>query len=151
MTRDAYSIRPLRAEDLPQLVDLCGQLGRPASLAELEERFAWLQDGPEPGLFVAAKGDGTLLGWLHVQERPALHTPRLAEVTALVVDAAHRRTGCGRALMEAAERWARDRRCRVLALRSGLEREDAHRFYGAMGFERESVSYKLTKLLGAPS
>jgi GNAT superfamily N-acetyltransferase len=144
---DASTVRPLRADDLPQLVDLCAQLGRPASLTELEERFAHLHGSSGQGLFVAARADGALMGWLHVQERPALHTPRSAEITAVVIDAAHRRTGCGRALMAEAERWARERQCRLLALRSGLEREDAHRFYGALGFGQSSVSYKFTKPL----
>jgi GNAT superfamily N-acetyltransferase len=144
---NAYTIRPLRADDVPLLVDLCGQLGRPASRAELEERFAHLRESPGQGLFVAVKEEGSLIGWLHIQERPALHTPRSAEITALVVDAAHRRTGCGRALMAEAERWARDHHCRVLALRSGIEREEAHRFYGSLGFERSSASYKFTRAL----
>jgi GNAT superfamily N-acetyltransferase len=144
---NACSIRPLRAEDVPLLVDLCGQLGRPASVAELEERFAHLRERPGQGLFVAVSEAGALIGWIHVQERPALHTPRLAEVTALVVDAAHRGRGCGRALMARAEQWAREQHCRVLSLRSGIEREDAHRFYASLGFQRASTSYRLTRAL----
>lgn len=143
----AYTIRPLQAEDVPLLVDLCGQLGRPASRAELEERFAHLRQSSGQGLFVAVAEDGLLLGWLHVQERPALHTPRSAEITAVVVDSAHRRTGCGRALIATAEQWARNQQCQMLALRSGLERKEAHQFYVALGFEQSSASYKFTKPL----
>lgn len=147
---NASSIRPLRAEDIPLLVDLCAQLGYPASAAELQERFAHLRQSPGQGLFVAEK-DGALIGWLHIQERPALHTPRAAEVTAVVVDTAHRGTGCGRALMARAEAWAREQHCQVLALRSGIDREDAHRLYTSLGFQRTSTSYKFTKSLTIPS
>ena len=144
---NACSIRPLRAEDVPLLVDLCGQLGAPASRAELEERFAHLCNRPGQGLFVAVTEAGAVIGWLHVQERPALHTPRSAEVTALVVDAAQRGKGCGRALMARAEEWAREQHCRMLALRSQVDRADAHRFYVSLGFLRASSSYKFTKAL----
>lgn len=144
---NACSIRPLRAEDVPLLVDLCAQLGYPASAAELEERFTHLRESPGQGLFVAVKEDGAVIGWLHIQERPALHTPRSAEVTALVVDAAHRGTGCGRALMARAEQWAREQHCRVFTLRSRVDRENAHRFYESLGFQRASSSYKFTRPL----
>lgn len=144
---NACSIRPLRAEDVPLLVDLCGQLGFPASRAELEERFAHLSEYPGQGLFVAVKDDGALIGWLHVQERPALHTPRSAEVTTLVVDAAHRGAGCGRALMARAEEWARAQHCTLLVIRSRVDREAAHRFYASLGFQRASSSYKFTRPL----
>jgi GNAT superfamily N-acetyltransferase len=144
---NACTIRPVRAEDVPRLVDLCGQLGYSVSRAEVEERLAHLRERPGQGLFAAVKDDGTLLGWLHVQERPALHTPRSAEVTALVVDAAHRRSGCGRALMAHAEQWARGQHCRVLVLRSGVDHEEAHRLYASLGFERSSTSYKFTRAL----
>lgn len=143
----AYSIRILQAPDVPHLVDLCAQLGRPATRSELEERFAQLRESPGQELFVAAREDGAIIGWLHVQERPALHMPRAAEVTALVIDSAHRRTGCGRALMAAAEQWALSRRCELVALRSGVDREDAHRFYRSLGFAQTSASYKFTKPL----
>ncbi len=143
----AYTIRSLEPADLGALVELCRQLGRPASRAELEERYAQLRQSPGQGLFVAVAEGGEVAGWLHVQERPALHTPRSAEVTALVVDAAHRRAGCGRALLAAAEAWARGLRCQVLALRSGVDRAEAHTFYRSLGFEQASASYKFTKPL----
>ena len=142
-----YFIRELHVDDLSQLVELCLQLERPASLAELTERFAELSASPGQVVFVAAQPDGTVLGWLHVQQRPALHTARSAAVHALVVGAAHRRLGCGRALMAQAETWARGRQCRELVLRSALDRKEAHRFYAALGYDLSSTSYKFTRRL----
>lgn len=142
-----YFIRELRVDDLPQLVELCLQLERPASLAELTERFAELSASSGQAVFVAARPDGTVLGWLHAQQRPALHTARSAAVHALVVGAAHRRLGCGRALMAQAEAWARGRQCRELVLRSALARQEAHRFYAALGYALSSTSYKFTRQL----
>ena len=47
----------------------------------------------------------------------------------LVTDAAHRSRGIGRALLQHLERHARKLHCDVLALDSGTQRTDAHRFY----------------------
>ncbi len=47
----------------------------------------------------------------------------------LVSDEAHRSRGVGRTLLRHLERHARDLKCDVLALDSGTQRTDAHRFY----------------------
>ena len=140
-------LRPLRPSDVSGLVDLCAQLGWPATAPELEARFERLQKAPGQAVFVAVGETEQPVGWLHVQERPALHLPHTAEVAALVVDAAHRGTGCGRALMAEAEQWARARGCQVLMLRSRSDRDGAHRFYETLGFERASSSLKFTRTL----
>ncbi|WP_158623974.1 GNAT family N-acetyltransferase [Corallococcus llansteffanensis] len=140
-------LRPLRPSDVPELVGLCEQLGWPATAPELEERFERLRAVPGQAVFVAEREAGGIVGWMHVQERPALHLPHTAEVAALVVDAAHRGTGCGRALMAEAEGWARARGCQMLMLRSSSHREAAHRFYEALGYERASSSFKFTRTL----
>ena len=47
----------------------------------------------------------------------------------LVVTESHRSKGAGKALLDAATVWARDRGCTHLELASGAGRKDAHRFY----------------------
>ena len=44
--------------------------------------------------------------------------------------------GAGRALIEAAVAWARERGVKTLRVRSRAQREGAHAFYEALGFER---------------
>jgi GNAT superfamily N-acetyltransferase len=52
----------------------------------------------------------------------------------LVVDAAHRSQGVGKALIDWLENRARSLSCAALALDSGVQRSDAHRFYFREGF-----------------
>jgi GNAT superfamily N-acetyltransferase len=47
----------------------------------------------------------------------------------LVTHREHRSQGYGREMMEFLEGWAAERDCELIALSSGLQREDAHRFY----------------------
>ena len=51
----------------------------------------------------------------------------------LVIDEAHRSRGIGRALLQHLERRAQDLQCHVLALDSGTQRTEAHRFYFRQG------------------
>jgi GNAT superfamily N-acetyltransferase len=86
----------------------------------------------EPGGLVAVK---TILYFGHAQP--------LAHISALVVEARWRRSGIARSLIEAATAWARAHHCVGLELMCGLNpaREDAHRFYPAMGFEPNAYRY----------
>lgn len=62
----------------------------------------------------------------------------------LVSDEAHRSRGVGRVLLQHLERLARDMKCDVLALDSGTQRTDAHRFYFREGLVIPSFSFRKT-------
>lgn len=62
----------------------------------------------------------------------------------LVTDAAHRSRGIGRMLLHHLERKARQFKCDVLALDSGTQRSDAHRFYFREGLVIPSFSFRKT-------
>ncbi|MDY7082611.1 MAG: GNAT family N-acetyltransferase, partial [Halobacteria archaeon] len=62
----------------------------------------------------------------------------------LVTDEEHRSEGYGEGILEFLEGWAVGRGCELVALSSGTQRDDAHRFYeDRVGMERASYVYKL--------
>jgi GNAT superfamily N-acetyltransferase len=78
--------------------------------------------------------EGHIAGWAHVCLVDGLELARFAEIRALVVDPEKRRLGAGRALVAEAIRWAKERKVQKLRVRSNVLREEAHRFYPALGF-----------------
>ena len=78
--------------------------------------------------------DGAIVGWLHAHAYVALEAGAQVEIMGLAVAASHRRSGAGRALVAAAERWAADRDAEVVVVHSNVRREESHRFYLALGF-----------------
>ena len=60
----------------------------------------------------------------------------------LVSDEAHRSRGVGKALLRHLESLARNMKCDVLALDSGTQRTDAHRFYFREGMVIPSFSFR---------
>ncbi len=60
----------------------------------------------------------------------------------LVSDEAHRSRGIGKTLLGHLERLARDLQCDVLALDSGTQRTDAHRFYFREGLVIPAFSFR---------
>ena len=62
----------------------------------------------------------------------------------LVTDQAHRSRGVGRSLLRHLERRARELQCAVLALDSGTQRTDAHRFYFREGMVIPAFCFRKT-------
>jgi GNAT superfamily N-acetyltransferase len=140
------SVRAMRESDLEQVAELAVQLGYSVEAAPLLENFRAARDFPGQGLFVLEL-DGAVRGWIHAQRRPSLLSPPSVEIAALVVDAAHRGQGLGRELMAAAEAWTRTQGCSEAQLRSRIQREDAHRFYEGLGYERLKTSHTFRRKL----
>ena len=146
MTRTTPFVRPYQSADTVAFPQLIAELGYEVSLPEVEERIAKLATSPGQAIFVVELL-GKVIGWAHVQERPALHTPRAAELTAIVVAQDQRGAGYGRLLVQATEEWARAHGCELILLRSNVERRDSHRFYEKLCYINQSTSYKFTQKL----
>jgi GNAT superfamily N-acetyltransferase len=91
---------------------------------------------------LVADDAGSLVGICTVYQD--LHSVRYgyrAWVEDLAVDPARRSEGIGKALMDAAKDWARERGATHLELDSALARTDAHRFYEREGSEYKAYSF----------
>jgi GNAT superfamily N-acetyltransferase len=123
-------IRPALPEDATMIAELLAALGYPSPPEEVRRRLITLDDSD-----CVLLTEGGLIA-LHRIPRLAEGDP-LARITALVVAPEHRAKGVGRELLRAAEDLARRWGCNVLEVSSGRrpERDAAHSFYRAEGFE----------------
>lgn len=142
----ALAIRPATADDLPVIHRLLVQLGYALALDEVRDRLAGVMDVPGHAVLVGERM-GQVISLLHLFARPALEKPPEVIVQALVVDATDRQGGVGKAMMAAAEQWARDHGFRSVALTSHIKRADAHAFYAALGYHAVATSHLLRKAL----
>lgn len=139
-------IRLARIGDAARLAELSGQLGYPATPAEIRERMKGIRPAAQHALFVAETKDAGVIGWIHVSKQPLLEGDLRAEINGLIVAEKHRSFGAGARLLAAAEDWAREHGCKGMSVRSNVVRERAHQFYERNGFEH----YKTQKSFRKP-
>ena len=139
-------IRIAKAGDASRLADLSGQLGYPATAAQIRQRLGAIRPASLNSVFVAEAKDAGVIGWLHVSKQALLESEMRAEVNGLVVAEGHRSLGAGARLIAAAEDWARKHGCKFMSVRSNVVRERAHNFYERNGYEH----YKTQKSFRKP-
>jgi GNAT superfamily N-acetyltransferase len=132
--------------DADAVAALTGELGYPATPADIIRRFARIDGRPDQIALVAEDG-GVPVGWIHVARHPYLESDSTAEILGLVVGDGHRSRGVGRLLVEAGERWARGAGCAALRVRSRVTRDRAHAFYERQGFRRIKTQHAFEKPL----
>lgn len=133
-------IRPAEKTDALAIAMLLPDLGYKAEESEIAVRLVRLGTRPE-NLVLVADVAGEVVGFCHVQGVPLLASEGYVEVQALVVGSRNQRQGVGAALLGFAVQWASGLRYRRVRLRSGLHREESHRFYESQGFKRSRASY----------
>ncbi|WP_245791457.1 GNAT family N-acetyltransferase [Actinacidiphila rubida] len=152
------TLRPATRADLPAVLALLADEERvvdPASLVvddAYERAFAAIDADPRNEILVLVEDvdgraeDSGVVGCLQVTYIPGLGKggAERALVEAVRVRADRRGGGLGRDLMERTIDRARTRGCGLVQLTSNKQREDAHRFYGRLGFAPSHEGFKLT-------
>jgi GNAT superfamily N-acetyltransferase len=144
--KSEMKIRCARSEDAPRVAELSGQLGYPATAAQMRKRLRGIKLSSQHAVFIAESAKEGIIGWLHVSRQPLLEGEIRAEVNGLIVGEEHRSAGAGARLLAAAETWARKRGCKSMSVRSNVIRERAHKFYERNGYEH----YKTQKSFRKP-
>jgi GNAT superfamily N-acetyltransferase len=124
---------------LPQLFELPG--ARPPTYTEERGRtgIRWAVERPDADILLALDGDA-LVGLASVYaDIQSIRFGKRCWLQDLVVSKEARGRGIGKALLDAATQWARERGCTHLELSSGMGRVDAHRFYRREGMTDQYV------------
>jgi RimJ/RimL family protein N-acetyltransferase len=141
----AIAVRPAEPGDAPALVALAESVGREEGRwilsgewrsAPDERRYLKLVRRHPDAVVLVAEVDGAVVGRLSLARDPHPASGHVADL-GLMVDARHRRSGVGRALLEHAVGWARRAGIRKLELHVFPWNEPALALYESFGFARE--------------
>jgi ribosomal protein S18 acetylase RimI-like enzyme len=112
------------------------ELGYQTDCTEMETRLKLILLNPAYKTFVAIM-DSSVCGMIGTLTYPSYeHNDASGRILALVTSRTARRRGIGRALIATAEKDFAQRGIRRVSLDTRLTREDAHKFYQLLGYER---------------
>lgn len=126
-------VRAARRDDFEAVTRLLEELGRPLvpEAAAADCRAVYDEQVVDPDTHhIVVEGASGLVAFASLHFRSRLNHPtQEAWIPDLIVTEGARRQGIGRALLEEAERHARERGCHMLALESAYQRAEAHHMY----------------------
>ncbi len=136
MPDTGWRIRDAELNDASDLAVLMCELGYETQRPEMETRLKLILSNPACKTFVAIVDD-CACGMIGTLTYPSYeHNDPSGRILALVTSSATRRRGIGRALIATAEKDFAQRGIRRVGLDTRLTREDAHKFYESLGYER---------------
>ena len=138
------NVRRARVNDAAAIATFLGEMGYTVTAEVTAKRLTDLPEGH--AIFVADDG-AELRGWIHLVLGFSLVSGPRVELGGLAVAARHQRAGVGGALLRRAEEWAAQRGATSVYVRSGAEREGAHRFYEGHGYTRLKTQFAFAKTL----
>lgn len=146
-------VREARRGDLPVVVNLLAEMDAakvpmaPMPLSRAERIFREMSRYPDYRCYLAFEGATSTVPVatfsLLIFDALVHGGAREALLDGVVVTAARRGQGLGRAMIQEAMRLSAASGCYKLALSSNLKRADAHRFYESLGFQQHGVSFAI--------
>jgi aminoglycoside 6'-N-acetyltransferase I len=138
MDRSTPRVRNVRKSDRAEHVRMRAALWPEAAVDELEAELDQLLSNPDVVVFVAERDNGSLCGLVEAGVRPfanGVDEQPCAFVEGWWVDPDVRRSGVGRALISAIERWARGRGFHQLGSDTEIDNVISQAAHRALGFE----------------
>jgi ribosomal protein S18 acetylase RimI-like enzyme len=138
------TIRAARTSDAAVLATLICDLGYKTTMVEMQTRLQNIAADARYRAWVALVQDnvqGMIGTFAHHSFE---HNDLSGRILALVVAPTARRRGIGQRLIAAAENDFAQRNIRRIALDTRFEREQAHRFYEALGYRRNGFRFVKT-------
>ena len=132
-------IREMSLKELDVAFEVVSQLRTALSYDEFEDLIYDMRhiEYKMLGVFERDK----LITYAGVNVQTNLYHKRHLYVFDLVTDAAFRSQGYGKIMLEYLVDYAKVAMCENIVLSSGFAREDAHRFYEALGYEKKSFVF----------
>ena len=130
------TIRVAEINDAAGLAQLMCELGYETTESEMQMRLKRIASDERYRTFVAVR-ESKVCGMIGTLTSPSYeHNDLGGRILALVTLKTMRRCGIGRALIATAEKDFVQRGIRRVALNTRLTRDDAHKFYESLGYER---------------
>jgi len=140
-------IRESIHDDIPSLLELLYELGRPKSQTDSElEKFEKLlknyMQEDDKKILIAQINDSKIIGMISMVFLSRLNQNTLEMyIPELIVSQNYHSNGIGKKLINSSIEFGKEKKCHRIRLESGNQRIDSHKFYKHLGFETSSIFF----------
>lgn len=127
------SIRRVSISDYKDIYMLNKELGYLYEEEKVREKIKYIIENKKDIILVAYINNN-IIGYIHGSEYELLYSDSLINILGFVVKESYRKNGVGTALIDKLEEIAIEKKYFGIRLVSGIDREDAHRFYERNGY-----------------
>ncbi|WP_195263046.1 GNAT family N-acetyltransferase [Clostridium sp. 1001275B_160808_H3] len=127
------NIRTISISDYRDIYLLNKELGYLYPEERVREKINYIIENKKDIILVAYI-DNNIIGYIHGSEYELLYSDSLINILGFVVRESYRKNGVGKALIDKLEEVARKNKYSGIRLVSGIDRENAHRFYERNGY-----------------
>ena len=144
---DNVRIRTASEKDIPILLDLLYDLGRPkphkdsdiGSYRKLTKKYIL---DPDKEMLVAELDNMKIVGMISLMYLSRLNHDTLEMyIPELIVLEKYQKQGIGKKLLDSCVDIGMKKKCHRIRLESGNHRKESHQFYMHLGFEQSSLSF----------
>jgi ribosomal protein S18 acetylase RimI-like enzyme len=141
------TIRESIYDDIPSLLELLYELGRPKSQTDNElEKFEKLlknyMQEDDKKILIAQINDSKIIGMISMVFLSRLNQNTLEMyIPELIVSQNYHSNGIGKKLINSSIEFGKEKKCHRIRLESGNQRIDSHKFYKRLGFETSSIFF----------
>ena len=125
-------IRKAEIDDIEPVMFLSKELGYNPEKSEVENKLNKSDLNPDEEIYVA--GNDKVIGWMHISLVEPLESSSFVEIRGIVVNQEYRKKGIGTKLIETAEKWAKEKGCKKLRVRTNIIREETRKYYRDLNF-----------------
>ncbi|MBU6135598.1 MULTISPECIES: GNAT family N-acetyltransferase [Clostridium] len=127
------SIRRVSISDYKDIYMLNKELGYLYEEEKVRKKIKYIIENKKDIILVAYINNN-IIGYIHGSEYELLYSDSLINILGFVVKESYRKNGVGTALIDKLEEIAIEKKYSGIRLVSGIDREDAHRFYERNGY-----------------
>ena len=141
------TIRESICDDIPSLLELLYELGRPKSQIDSElEQFEKLLKNymreDDKKILIAQINDSKIIGMISMVFLSRLNQNTLEMyIPELIVSQNYHSNGIGKKLINSSIEFGKEKKCHRIRLESGNQRIESHKFYKHLGFETSSIFF----------
>lgn len=137
--------RSIKKQDIENIVHMCAESGYEVRYEILSARIKNLSENENSTVIVAIASENTPAGWIQLERDNFILSDNICNILALYVDNIYRGRQIGKYLIEEAEKWAKNKKCKSLKIHSDIIRVDSNRFYTHIGFKHMKTKQSFLK------